>query len=114
MTTRRAAGAGVSGGWGRERFSISTTCNHQTAEGIAGWAAVAATVAAYDGWALHGGHETLSSAYAAASRHPVGRVVLLAADAVLLAHLWRWPRSAARFDPLDAAARRLSGGSAVR
>jgi hypothetical protein len=44
----------------------------------------------------------------------VGRVVLLAADAVLLAHLWRWPRSAARFDPLDAAARRLSGGSAVR
>ena len=89
---------------------MSTTCNHRTAEGILGWVAVAATVAAYDGWALRGGHETLRSAYATASHHPVGRAVLLAADAVLLAHLWRWPRATARFDPLGAVARRLSGG----
>ena len=91
---------------------MTTTWKHRTAEGIAGWATVGATVAAYDLWALRGGHETLGSAYAAASRPPAGRVVLLVADAVLLAHLWRWPRAAARFDPLGAATRRLSGGSA--
>ena len=85
----------------------TAACRHGRLEGAAGWAAVGAVVAAYDLWALRGGHETLSAAYAAASEHPVGRVALLAADAVLLAHLWRWPRSAARFDPLGAAARRL-------
>ena len=43
---------------------MTTTWKHRTAEGIAGWATVGATVAAYDLWALRGGHETLSSAYA--------------------------------------------------
>jgi hypothetical protein len=92
---------------GAQAQRCATSCRHRGVEGVAGWAAVGAVVAAYDLWALRGGHETLSAAYAAASEHPVGRVALLAADAVLLAHLWRWPRSAARFDPLGAAARRL-------
>ena len=75
------------------------------------WAAAGATAVAWDFWALRRGHVTLSSAYAAASHHLVGKVVLLAGNVVLLAHLWKFPRAAASCDPLGMAVRRLSGGS---
>ena len=97
-------------------FTMATkkSCSNRAAEGIAGWAAVLGTVAVWDVWAIRRGHTTLSSAYAGATAHPVGKIVLALVDVMLLAHLWRWPRAAARFDPLGAAARALSGGTAGR
>ena len=97
-------------------FSMATkkSCSNRAAEGIAGWAAVLGTVAVWDVWAIRRGHTTLSSAYAGATAHPVGKIVLALVDAALLAHLWRWPRAAARFDPLGAAARALSHGTVER
>ncbi|MHB1509119.1 MAG: hypothetical protein ACYCST_04390 [Acidimicrobiales bacterium] len=96
------------------RTATKAPCAHRAAEGLAGWAAVLGTTAAWDLWALRGGHTTLSTAYGTAARHPLGRVALLAADAVLLAHLWGWPRAAGHFDPFAMAARRLSSGAEGR
>ena len=93
---------------------MGTTCRYPTAEGVAGWAMLAATVAAWDIWALRRGHTTLSAAYAAAAQHRVGQVALVVVDAVIVSHLWHWPRAAARFDPLSLAAHRLSTGVAAR
>jgi len=86
----------------------------QTVEGVAGWAVLAATVAAWDVWAIRRGHTTLSAAYAAAAQHRAGQAALLATDAVILSHLWGWPRALSRFDLLSLAARRLSAGKVVR
>ena len=89
-------------------------CPHHAVESVAGWATVLGATAAWDIWALRGGHTTLSTAYGSAARHPLGRVALLVADTVLLAHLWGWPRSARRLDPFAMAARRLSAGATGR
>jgi len=96
------------------RPPVKTRCAHHAAEGLAGWATVLGTTAAWDIWALRGGHTTLSTAYGTAARHPLGRFALLAADAVLLAHLWGWPRAAGHLDPFAMAARRLSASAASR
>jgi hypothetical protein len=87
---------------------MGSTCRYPTVEGVAGWTVLAATVAAWDIWALRRGHTTLSAAHAAAAQHRVGQVALVVVDAVIVSHLWHWPRAASRFDPLAIAARRLS------
>lgn len=92
---------------------MGSTCRYPAAEGVAGWTMLAATVAAWDIWALRRGHTTLSAAYTAAAQHRVGRVALLVLDAVIVSHLWHWPRGLSKFDPLSLAARRLSSKAVV-
>lgn len=92
---------------------MASTCRYPAAEGVAGWVVLGATVAAWDIWALRRGHTTLSAAYTAAAQHRVGQVALVVVDAVIVSHLWHWPRAAARFDPLSLAARRLSPKAAA-
>ena len=93
---------------------MASTCRYPTAEGVAGWTVLAATVAAWDIWALRRGHTTLSAAYASAAQHRVGQVALVVVDAVIVSHLWHWPRALSKFDPLSLAARWLSPKAVAR
>lgn len=67
-------------------------------------------MAAWDVWALRGGHRTLSSAYAHAAHSRVGRVPVAVAVVYLVRHLEAWPSRFARVDPLRAAAGGLGDG----
>lgn len=114
-TTSKTGGKDASAGSAPDAVvTTKTRCSHRAVEGVAGWATVLGATAAWDIWALRGGHTTLSTAYGSAARHPLGKVALLVADTVLLAHLWGWPSVARRLDPFAAAARRLSVGAASR
>ena len=65
-------------------------CSHQAVKSISGWATVLRATAAWEIFALRGGHAALSTPYGSTARHLLDKVALLVADGVLLAHLWGW------------------------
>lgn len=69
------------------------------------WASLLAVICAIDAWAIRSGRPTLSQGHGDAVTKPLGRVIIGTLEAVLLCHLWRFPRRLARFDPIAAAAR---------
>lgn len=65
-------------------------------EGTYAWLGLSAYVVAYDLWAIRTGHQTLSSAFYEAVKHPQRRWLVVASWAYLTAHLFRLDNG--RFD----------------